>query len=225
MHPNQKTQRYDFIQSIFHAAQPGDTLSAFVKKAHPKLPLFMADADKISAGPRPYHSGSVLQHIARCMNEVAGDPLAVWIAMAHDAGKLTTPSALLPHHYGHELRGITLAAIWADALGLSEEYKNAGVFTAKWHMNAGRYADARPGKKHDILMASIESGIFSQFWKLVDADTKSRVSEQAADDLKKILAVPEADLSPDMLRPRRIDVLCKHTAKESYLASPLGITP
>lgn len=209
-----KLQRNDFIQGIIHAAQPGDVLSAFVREVHSLLPLFMADADKISAGTRPYHSGSVLQHVARCMNEVAGDPLAVWIAIAHDAGKLTTPSALLPHHYGHELRGITLAAIWADELGLSEEYKNAGVFTAKWHMNAGRYAISRPGKKHDILMASRESGIFTQFWKLVDADTKSRISEQAADDLKTILAaVPDADLSPDMLRQRRIEALCKHTTK------------
>ena len=59
----------------------------------------------IPAGPVAYHSGSVMAHLMDVMDAVAGDPLCVWMALCHDLGKIGTDPALLPHHYGHELRG------------------------------------------------------------------------------------------------------------------------
>lgn len=144
------------------------------------------DAWRISAGPWPWHSGSLMKHMKRCMNAVAGDPLAVWLAMTHDSGKLTTPQILLPHHYGHEKRGEILARIWAEQLELPPEYAGAGCLAARWHMRAGRYRIIRPGKKRMLLATFPPFSSGKSFWKMVDADTKSDISRDAETDWLKL---------------------------------------
>ena len=197
------------LHLLLHAASPGDLLTNAVRQKAPWLPCFLAEADDVPAGPRPYHSGSVLAHTARCMNQVAGDALAVWMAMVHDAGKLSTPIAMWPHHYGHEDRGATLADIWAKELGLSQAYARAGHIAALLHMKAGRYSRLRPGKKYDLLHSVAESGFFRVFWLVVDADTKSDISATATADWQRVSALPEEDVEPEISRQRRIALLTK----------------
>lgn len=163
----------EMLFSLLKADRPGELLAGFSD-----LP-FLSLAARISAGPPPYHSGSVLKHTARCMNEVAGDPLAVWMAMTHDAGKLTTPAAMLPHHYGHELRGMALAAVWADTLGLDADMRLAGILSAGLHMRGGRYLTMRPGKKYKLLMAVHPTFCAASFWKVVDADAHAEIGAVA----------------------------------------------
>lgn len=171
----------DFIQ-LLNSEFPGDELKAW----QGPMPVFFDQAASISAGPTPWHTGSILDHMARCMNAVAGDPLAVWLAFAHDAGKLTTPSVLLPHHYGHEHRGAILAPIWAEQLKLDKIYAEAGRLTARWHMRAGRYPILRPGKKLQLLQTFPPLQEGKAFWKLVDADTRANISSLAIDDWHKL---------------------------------------
>lgn len=171
----------DFMQ-LLRSQRPGDAL----REWKGPLPLFFDTADSISAGPRPWHTGSVLNHLARCMNETAGDPLAVWMAFTHDAGKLTTPACLLPHHYGHEFRGEILAPIWAAQLGLDSAYAEAGRLAARWHMRASRYAVLRPGKKRQLLETFPPTGTGAPFWKMVDADCRYPVSELALADARNL---------------------------------------
>lgn len=160
------------------------------------------------AGPFPYHTDSVLVHTAKCMDAMSGDPLGVWMAMTHDSGKLTTPHSLWPHHYGHEARGERLAAVWAQQLGLAGSYAHAGVFAARLHMRAGRYAGLRPSKKFDLLQEVAASGFFSSFWKMVDADTRSSLSEMARRDWQHICAVPYVSTTcPERLRQQGISLL------------------
>ncbi|MBD5641600.1 MAG: hypothetical protein HDQ91_04195 [Desulfovibrio sp.] len=173
----------DFEQ-LLRSARPGDALLEWTKP----LPVFLDTANAISAGPRPWHSGSVLGHLARCMNETAGDPLAVWMALTHDAGKLTTPKCLLPHHYGHELRGAILAPIWARQLGLGPAYAEAGRLAARWHMRAGKYAVLRQGKKRQLLETFPPDGAGASFWKMVDADCRAPVSRLALTDARRLPA-------------------------------------
>lgn len=163
------------FHKLLQSSRPGDELRVWGGP----LPVFFELATAISAGPAPWHHSHVLDHLTRCMNETAGDPLAVWMAMAHDAGKLTTPVALLPHHYGHELRGEALAPIWASQLGLDNGWAEAGRLAARWHMRAGRFAILRPGKKRQLieLFPPLDSG--RPFWKMVDADTRSDISSLA----------------------------------------------
>lgn len=196
-----------FFSRVLRAAAPGSTLAAAVRKQEAWLPRFLGYADTIPAGPRPYHEGSVLAHTARCMDAVAGDALATWMALTHDAGKLTTPRVLWPHHYGHESRGKRLAVVWARQLGLPEEYLRAGVLAAGLHMKAGRYGQLRPGKKFALLQEVAASGFFTPFWKVVDADIRSAVSETAAHDWRRIRALDEPGANEEKRRQEAIALL------------------
>lgn len=179
---------------VLLAPGPGDALLQY----QGKWPVFLADGEKISAGPAPYHSSNTLAHLMRCMNEVAGDPLAVWMALCHDAGKLTTPRAMLPHHYGHEERGAILAKVWARELGLGAEYAEAGALTALWHMRAGRYRAMRAGKKYRLLTTIQPLPFSTQFWQVVDADTRSHLGRIAEADWRIIVEAQNAGESEQM---------------------------
>ena len=156
--------------------RPGDALAQAVDERPDMLSLIKL-APSIPAGPAAYHSGSLLDHIRRCMNETAGDAMAAWMALCHDSGKLTTPAAMLPHHYNHECRGETIARLWARELSLPGAYADAGALAAREHMKAGIFARLRPGKKLALLEATCETPLGASFWRLVNADTKSRVGD------------------------------------------------
>ncbi|MBD5607724.1 MAG: hypothetical protein HDQ93_02600 [Desulfovibrio sp.] len=137
----------------------------------------MERASQIPAGPASFHSGSTLSHIARCMNATAGDPIAVWMAMCHDAGKLSTPSAMFPHHYNHEIRGAAIIETWATDLFLPPKFRLSGVLAASEHMKAGAFPRLRPGKKLALLEKISDSPWAAQFWRLINADTKSTLGD------------------------------------------------
>ena len=162
---------------------------AFSEGRLPCLPS-LAAMPAVPAGPAAYHSGSVLEHAGRVMDAVAGDSLAVWMAFVHDAGKLETPSEILPHHYGHEARGVVLAQAWGKALDLPGAMVACGCMAAREHMKAGRYRLIRPGTRYDLLLAVARHGqaAMAAFWKLADADSKSDVSREALADWARVKA-------------------------------------
>lgn len=167
--------RADFIK-LLNSPRPGDKLAEFIN-ARPGALVLMDRADKIPAGPPSFHSGSALAHIARCMNETAGDPIAVWMAMCHDAGKLSTPRAMFPHHYNHESRGEAIIAAWTTDLFLPLKFRLSGALAASEHMKAGAFPRMRPGKKLALLEKISDSPWATQFWRLIDADTKSSLGQ------------------------------------------------
>lgn len=146
-------------------------------------------AGDIPAGPARWHKSSVLDHTARIMNLTAGEPLAVWMALCHDLGKTVTPPALLPHHYGHERRGVALALALAKRLRLPALFHKAGALAAAEHMKAGILPRLRPGVRRDLLWHVHQSGLSAPFWRLVDADSSSQVGREARRQLDALLAV------------------------------------
>lgn len=179
------------FKGILSSLRPGDALAHW----DGPYPSFFEYARDVPAGPLPWHSGSVFEHMVGCMDAVSGDPLAVWLAFVHDAGKLTTPKNLWPHHYGHELRGETLALLWARQLGLDDFYAEAGGLAAGWHMRAGRYPILRPGKKLNLLNRFAPVGMGRSFWKMVDADSKTDLSKHIMKDWRTISEAKEKGLS------------------------------
>ena len=146
-------------------------------------------ARHIPAGPVKWHANSVLGHSLRLMDELAGDAMAVWMALCHDLGKISTDPALLPHHYGHEARGVPLALGLAKRLRLPAVYARAGALAAEEHMKAGMFATLRIGTRRDLLWRVNQLGLSRPFWKLVDADSHSPISGMAYPSLKAINAV------------------------------------
>ena len=146
-------------------------------------------ADTIPAGPAPWHDGSVLQHTGEVMDAVAGDSVAVWMALCHDLGKLSTPPDMLPHHYGHEKRGEALAQSLGQRLALPSRHIRAGVLAAREHMKGGIFPTLRAGTRRDLLHIVHSAHLDQPFWKLVDADSGKDMSTLALRQLQTILAV------------------------------------
>ena len=141
------------LRKMLESPRPGNSLR-LLAEADCLLPWFpeLETARSIPAGPAPYHDCDVLTHICRVMDDLAGDPIAVWMGLCHDLGKTLTPPERLPRHYGHDLAGVPLAEAIALRLRMSNEYKTAGVKAARWHMIAARYGQLRPATRVDLLM-------------------------------------------------------------------------
>lgn len=154
----------------------------------------LAGAGSVPAGPAPWHDESVLEHTGDIMDAVAGDPVAVWMALCHDLGKNSTDPALWPHHYGHETRGEAAAEALARRLRLPGLYLKAGKLASRLHMKAGRYRLLRPGTRRDVVWEAYSARLHESFWKLVQADSGLELSPAADRALAVLLAVrlPEA---------------------------------
>ena len=116
------------------------------------------------------------------MNAVAGNSLAVWMSFCHDLGKLLTPEEELPHHYGHEQRGLALVRLLAKRLHLPVRREKAGLLACELHMKAGLYDRLRPGTRRDVLWTVATRGLMKEFWSVVDADSKQDISSKALED-------------------------------------------
>lgn len=149
----------------------------------------LAPAADIPAGPLPWHDNSVLDHTLEVMDRCAGSPLAAWMALCHDLGKIRTDAAMLPHHYGHELKGAELARALASRLRLSSRYVRAGVAGTILHMKGGMYGSLRSGTRRDMLCRLQEARIFHDFWILAGADGGWNWEPMAARDLEAVRAV------------------------------------
>ncbi|MDR3042696.1 MAG: HD domain-containing protein [Desulfovibrio sp.] len=160
------------------------------------LPWFaeLSEAHAVPAGPARYHTGSVLDHVARVMDmaavlaareqETAADSrqpdarparppmpeLVTWMALCHDLGKMTTEADVLPHHYGHEDRGAPLARALGLRLGMPIRFIEAGEAAARLHMRLARHAELRPGTRVDLLLALHVRGLLPAMRLLVLAD-------------------------------------------------------
>lgn len=146
-------------------------------------------AENLPAGPPQWHRGSVLEHIAQVMDLVSGDPLAVWMALCHDLGKITTPADILPHHYGHEKRGMQAATQLGKRLALPTRYIMAGALAAREHMKGGTYDRLRIGTRRDLLISVHSAGLDLPFWALANADSKKDLASLAKKDLATLLEV------------------------------------
>lgn len=84
----------------------------------------------------------VSRHVSRCLciqgiESVYGKmdlPKACFCALMHDIGKGVTPKEMLPHHYGHEKRGIEVIESLAKRIDIPKEWEEAAKFVSKYHM-------------------------------------------------------------------------------------------
>lgn len=171
-------------------------------------------AAEIPAGPRAYHSGSVLAHTSRVLDAVAGAEIPAWMGWCHDLGKTQTPPAQWPHHYRHEHRGADAAHVQGKRLRLPRRLILAGSLAARWHMLAGRYHQLRAGTKLDLLLRVHRAELVEPFCALAAADGTPGLLGRMRADLDQVLSVrlpPEkrnrGQASGEYLRQLRIRAL------------------
>ena len=178
------------LMHVLRSLKPSNFIRVLQKTGslEPWFSEFAAAGD-IPAGPFPWHDNSVLEHTLEVMDRCAGHPLAVWMAMCHDLGKIMTRPADLPHHYGHEKKGADMARAFGERLGMPSKYIRAGVIGTICHMKGGMYGSLRAGTKRDLLLQIKNAGISHDFWILAGADGNVNWEPAAMQDLKVMEAV------------------------------------
>ena len=149
----------------------------------------LVPAAEIPAGPLPWHDNSVLEHTFEVMDRCAGHPLAVWMGLCHDLGKIRTEEAILPHHYGHELKGVELVKALGRRLCLPSHWIRAAVVGTALHMKAGMYGSLRSGTRRDMLCQLRDAHLGHDFWLLAGADGGWDWEPMAERDMNAMLKV------------------------------------
>ncbi len=92
------------------------------------------------------HSMAVVDEVSRRTKEL---PVR-FSALVHDLGKGLTPEEMLPHHYGHERRGLDALRSWNDRMTIPKLWMRVAEFVIREHMRAPRLK--KRGKITTFLM-------------------------------------------------------------------------
>lgn len=105
--------------------------------------------------PKKYHpEGDAFVHSMQVLDRVAMENNRVEVrfaALAHDIGKGVTPAAMLPHHYGHEKKGIKVLSEWNCLMTLPRLWIKCADFVIKEHMRVN--VMKHDGKIVDFIIA------------------------------------------------------------------------
>ncbi|MBI4803952.1 MAG: HD domain-containing protein [Desulfovibrio sp.] len=155
----------------------------------------------VPAGPPEHHDKDVFGHTCEIMDRLAGDPLAVWMALAHDLGKTLTPREVWPSHHGHEKAGVGLAQTLGLRLRLPRSFIDAGMMAAGEHMLVSDYERLRTGTKVDLLLRMEAKRLTTRMFKLAAADSQNQdlaLLRRAKRDLRAIRKVKLPDDKRDL---------------------------
>lgn len=131
--------------------------------------------------PEVYHpEGDAFEHVMLIVDQVAGrteNITARFAALCHDLGKGVTPEEMLPHHYGHEVKGLEVLAGWNRRITLPSAWLKAAKFIISQHMRAPRLS--KPAKICELLLM-----------------LKSVAAELSVSDIKIIIGADNKGLPP-----------------------------
>ncbi len=120
------------------------------------LARILPELDRLFGVPQParhHPEGDAGTHALQVIDHAAdaGLPLAArWACLLHDLGKADTPAAVLPHHYGHELRSAELAQAVSERLRAPADCRDLAVMLAREH---GVLAELGPGEEVTYRLA------------------------------------------------------------------------
>ena len=124
--------------------------------------------------PQAFHpEGDAYEHTLLVLDEVAAETRSLrarFAGLTHDLGKGTTLPEMLPHHYGHEKRGLAVLEKWNERMTLPGEWLKAARFVISQHMRVPRMQ--KPGKMAEILLSLHKSGLtMAEFSAVIRADS------------------------------------------------------
>lgn len=93
------------------------------------------------------HTMIVVDHSA----ELTDDVKIRFSALVHDLGKGVTQKEMLPHHYGHDEKGIKLVGDLGKRIGTPKSWLKCGKISAKEHMRGGIFEKMTPSKQVDFI--------------------------------------------------------------------------
>ena len=153
--------------------------------------------------PPQYHpEGDAYCHTMQIVDVVARKTQTIearFAALVHDIGKGQTPEEMVPHHYGHEQRGLLVLDAWNERMTLPKSWLMAAHFVIKEHMRAPLLK--KTGKIADLLLAVEKSGLsFADFRRIICADhgTLPYHLVHGEDLLRKMLQVRGTEAPPEL---------------------------
>ena len=124
------------------------------------------------------HTMIVVDHSAELTNNLE----IRFSALVHDLGKSITPKEILPHHYGHDIKGVKLVEEFSNRIGVPNSWKKCGKISAKEHMRGGIFNKMTPAKQVDFITNVSKSMLGLEGMKIVV--TCDRWREEPPKDIK-----------------------------------------
>ncbi len=119
-------------------------------------------------------------HALMCLEQAAllTDKSEVrFAALVHDLGKALSPKDNLPHHYGHETKGLPVLESMCNRLRVPNAFKALAMHVMQYHTHCHKVAELKPATLVDLLN---NLGVFrahnqfSEFLLACEADARGR---------------------------------------------------
>jgi tRNA nucleotidyltransferase (CCA-adding enzyme) len=119
-------------------------------------------------------------HSMMCLEQAAllsTKPEVRFAALVHDLGKALSPKDNLPHHYGHETKGLPVLEALCGRLSVPNAFKSLAQHVMQYHTHCHKATELKPSTLIDLLTAL---GAFKQhnqlpeFLLACEADAKGR---------------------------------------------------
>lgn len=124
------------------------------------------------------HALMVLEQAKKLSSKAHHSEMMLFGALCHDLGKGTTHKEILPHHYGHEQRGIELAKNLSNRLKVPTQFKDFAKLTAQYHTHCHKIVELKPStiiKLFNVWDVWRKPQRFFDFLLVCEADSKGRL--------------------------------------------------
>lgn len=165
------------------------------------LKVLFPEVDALFGKPQPekyhpeidsgIHTLMVLKQAKKLAKKAENPTALLFAALCHDLGKGLTPEDILPHHYGHEVKGIQPTRNLANRLKVPTEVKDFAILVSEYHTHCHKIAELRPEtvlKLFNALDVWRKPKRFEDFLLACEADSKGRLSFEERE-------YPQADLA------------------------------
>ncbi len=133
--------------------------------------------------PKEYHPEvDAGLHTIMSLNQsvrLTDDPMIRFAVLVHDLGKATTPEKDLPHHHGHESRGVKIINKLCKRYRIPNKYHELANCVSKFHFDCHRIQEMKAKtilKKLEQLDAFRRPERFEQFLIACEADARGRAN-------------------------------------------------
>lgn len=152
------------------------------------LKVLFPELDRLFGVPQPpqhhpeidsgKHTLMVLEQAKRLAKKAENPTALLFAALCHDLGKGLTPTDMLPHHYGHEAKGIQPTRELANRLKIPTDIKDFALLVTEYHTHCHKMAELRPEtviKLFNVLDVWRKPNRFFDFLLACEADARGRL--------------------------------------------------
>ncbi|WP_411728394.1 multifunctional CCA addition/repair protein [Methyloglobulus sp.] len=119
-------------------------------------------------------------HSMMCLEQAAllsTKPEVRFAALVHDLGKALSPKDNLPHHYGHETKGMPVLEALCNRLRVPNAFKSLALHVMQYHTHCHKAGELKPSTLIDLLNtlgAFKQHNQLPEFLLACEADAKGR---------------------------------------------------